>query len=188
MKGFTLLEILVASGAAFIIGVLLLTILVNNNGFFNQQAGVISKGLSLNDTMSTIDGYIRQASVIASGYPEVSPTYISGAQTLVLKLPAINAQGTIEGASDYFVITKDPSKPAILRAHIFPDPQSSRVAKDQVLTTLLQTVQFKYLDKAGAEVSPASAVSVEISMTVVTQAGLNQSTRTATGSTSLRNL
>lgn len=188
MRGFTLPEILITLGVAVIIGVLLLAILVNNNIIFYKQSAIVSEGLDLNDATREISSNIQQAAKIADGYPEDTSTFTTSSTTLVLKLPSLGVSGVIDNTYDFVVIAKDVSNPKILRLQTFPDAQSTRHQVNQVLTTLLQEIQFKYLDKDNAEVPFASAVSVETTLTVLAKTGFVTSNRTSTQVTTLRNL
>lgn len=186
-KGFTLLEIVLVAGLAIIVGTLLITILVQNNGFYYKQNSIIAEGLSLNDAMRGMDTYIRQAIAVAPEYTDGATSYTSGGQTLVLKLPSLNSEEIIENTYDFVVITKDPEKPNVLRLKIFPDVLSSRNGENLVLTTLAESYNFKYLDKAGNQVSPSSAVAVENTLSVLSKSGSIGSSRTSFSTVTLRN-
>lgn len=187
-KGFTLVEMLLALAVTIIIGVYFASILVNNSGFFYKQTAIINEGLSLNDAVSEIDKNIRQASSVAAGYPEASPTYTSGSETLVLKLPAFSDTGTISNTYDYVVVAKDAANPKVVRLLTFPDSQSIRPSTDLVLTTMLESITFSYLDKNNNPVTPSSAAVVSFEVKVSPKLGsIGGSSRTATMVTTLRN-
>lgn len=186
-KGFTLLELVIASGAAMVIGTLLMTIWVNNNGVFYKQNSLVNEGLTINDVTQKIEEYARQAVNVPGGYPESSPTYITGGQVLVLKLPAINSSGVIADTYDYVVVTPDSSKPKILRLMVFPDSQSTRPPSNTVLSSYLQSIQFSYLDVNSNPVTPTSAVSVGINLTVLSKLGSVGSSQNSSTTVSLRN-
>lgn len=187
MKGFTLLETVIASAVALVAGTFLVAILVNHSGLFYKQNSIVSEGLSLNDAMREIENNIRQAVYIADGYPGGSPDYTTGAQTLVLKLPALSQSEVIDGVYDYAVVTKDSSEPRVIRVLVFPDFQSTRKASNLVLTNLLESVQFEFLDKSGNLVAPASAASVGTTLTVLSKTGSIGSSRSSSAVTTLRN-
>lgn len=186
-NGFTLLEVVLVAGLAIIVGTLLITILVQNNGFYYKQNSIIAEGLSLNDAMRGMDTYIRQAVAVASTYIDGTTSYTSDGQTLVLKLPSLNSEEIIENTYDFVVITKDSEKPNVLRLRVFPDVLSSRKGENLVLTTLVESYNFKYLDKAGNEVPPPSAVAVENTLSVLSKTGSIQSNRTSSSIVTLRN-
>lgn len=187
--GFTLAETLLASSVAVIVGMFLVGILVNNTGVFYKQNSMVSEGLSLNDTMTAISNQIKQGVGVAAGYPESSPTILSGANTLVLKLPALSSEGPISDVYDYVAVYPDSSNPNVLRIQTFPstNPASTRPANDQVITSLLQSVQFTYLDRSGNTTTPDSAVSVGVSLTVLSKTGSVGSSHNANAVVVLRN-
>lgn len=188
MKGFTLIEVLITSTVGLIMAILMVTILVGNNGFFNKQNAIINEGLSLNDATAKMDDLIKQSASVAVGYPEISPSYNSGSNILVLKIPSYDAEGNITpDIYDYAIITPDSAKPQILKLLIIPDTLSSRIPQNLVLATILSSIQFKYFDKAGTEVSPNQATSVEANLTVMSKNGAIFSTRSAGMVTKLRN-
>lgn len=187
-KGFTLIEIILVAGIAVIIGTLLVVVLVNNSGMYYQENSTVTSGIGLNDVMDELSTDIKQAAAVVSGYPEASPNFTSGAETLILKLPALSASGNIPDVYDYLVISKDGTNPKILRKYIFPDPQSTRSAVDQVLTTMLDSIQFSYLDKSGNTVSPDVATSVGTTIKLLSKTGSVGSSKSATIMTTLRNM
>lgn len=187
MRGFTLLETVMAAGIALIVGTFLVAILVSHSGLFYKQSSIVSEGLSLNDAIREIENNIRQAVYVADGYPEGSPDYTTGSETLVLKLPALSESGVVDGVYDYVVVAKDPAQSKVMRIWVFPDPQSTRNASNLVLTTLLESVQFKFLDKSGDLVVPAAAASVGTTLTVLSNVGSIGSSRASSAITTLRN-
>lgn len=187
-KGFTLAETLIVAAIFLIVGTLLGAILVNNTGLYNSQTSLVTTGLNLNDVMREIDTYIRQASTVATGYPEISPSYLTGDSTLVLKIPSLNAQGMVSNTFDYVVITHDSIKTNLLREYIFPDPTSDRQSQNKVLSSILQSVVFTYLDRNNNVVTPALAEKVKTEVTVLTTNGLQNKSNNAITITNLRNL
>lgn len=186
-KGFTLVEVLLAAFVAVVVGALLVGILVNNSGFFYKQNAIISEGMGLNDSVRKIEDYIRQALSVAAGYPEASPVFTSGEQTLVLKIPALSPTGILVGVYDFVVVTKDQSNPKILTVKVFPDGQSQRPGAGTVLTVLLDSIEFKFMDKSGNIVAPAQASSVGVTLKILARTGAIGSSRETSIVTTLRN-
>ena len=185
--GFTLVEILVASAVAMIIGVFLMSILVNSNGIFYKQNAIVNEGLSLNDAIAEIDKNILQGVSVAEIYPEVSPLYTTDSHTLILKLPGLGAEGVLTDVYDYVVIARDADKNNILRKKVFPDAQSTRKSEDLVLTTILDAIDFSYLNKSGGSVNPNLATSISTVLAVKSGNELINSKRSSTTVTTLRN-
>lgn len=187
MKGLTLIELLVASALTIILGMVTVMILVSHNGVFFQQSLLVSEGLNLNDMTAELEKQIKQASGIASGYPQESPTYITGNQTLVLRLPGISATGVLTDIFDYVVITKDPSNQNLLLFRVFPTLPSIRSQADRVLTNILQNIDFQFYDNNDNTVNFSEATKVGFTISVVDKTGPVNTSRTASMITSLRN-
>lgn len=184
--GFTLVETLLATALAVIVGALLVNILAKNTGQFYQERSIVSSSLDLNDVLQKLGSDIRETSLITSGYPEASPTYTGGANTLVLKLPSLSSSGTINNTYDYIVVTADSAN--ILRRHVFADAQSNRKNSDEVLTTLLDTITFEYLDKNNLSVNPTQAVKIKVTLNLISKTGLISSKKSSSIIINLRNI
>ncbi|MDD2823300.1 MAG: type II secretion system protein [Candidatus Daviesbacteria bacterium] len=188
MKGFTLVEILIVTAIFLIVGTVLAGILVNNTGIYNSQSSLVTSGLNTNDAIHEIENFTRQASSVVSGYPDVSPTYISNSTTLVLKVPAFNALGVIANTYDYVVFTKDNAKTNLLWEYIFPDALSDRSSQNRVLSSILQSVEFIYLDKNDNIVTATSAEKVKTQITVLPGSNVSDKSRSSIIVTNLRNI
>lgn len=173
---------------AVVVGVLLIQILVQNNGLFYQQQAKVSQGLSLNDATSEIGSDIKSSSGVASGYPASSPTTLSSLGSLVLLLPSIDSSGNvISNTYDYLVITQDSKNNQILREITYPDPSSSRPSGNKVLVNNLSLINFYYLDSNGNGVSPASATQVRFVLNVLDNFGNNNKQSSSSAQITLRN-
>lgn len=178
IEGFTLVEILIASAIALIVGLFLTGILINNNGIFYKQSSLVNTGLSSNDVMSEIDKNIRQAT---------SVTDTSDSNTMILKLPALGENGMIDNVYDLVIIAKDANKNNILRKKVIPDSLSIRKSEDLVMTTILNSIDFIYLNKSGSVVNPQSATSVKTSLVVKSSFGATTSSGSSSAITTLKN-
>lgn len=189
IKGFSLIEILVAGTVASIAGALLISTLVQSSGVFSEQSAKISQGLISNDITTSVRESIKQASGVAVSYPETGTAlYSSGTETLILKVPAVDSQGNpIENITDYIVIAKDMQDPTILRRLYFKDPISFHKEENMVLTTKLSSVSFSYLDGQGNSVSPSSAAKVRFIINTSEKAGYSQTESSDSGEVNLRN-
>lgn len=186
-KGLTLIEILVALAITIVAGTLLFVIIVNSAGLFSLQSSKLQGGLNINDALMEVRKSIKQASSVASSYTGGSTTYTSGVNQLVLKVSSVDSSNNIiANTYDHFVFFLDQKN---FRFKIFPDPLSVRNAPDQVLSTVVDSLTFKYFNSAipPVEVTPASAAKVYISLILKQKAGAGFDTNTATAEASLRN-
>ncbi len=185
-SGFTLLETVIVSILALIVGIALVSILVNNTDLFYKEGSIVKSGVNMNDVLQTVSDSIQESSSVVTGYPERSPIYISASQTLVLKLASTDSSGSIPNTFDYVVFTKDPDKP-YFRMKTFPNPLSTRHTGDQILTTLLDAVEFTYLDKLDNQVPPGSATKVRAEISVLIQHGFSSTKQSSNIVVSPRN-
>lgn len=189
-KGFSLVEILLVAAISSIIGVLLVQVWVQNNSLFYQQTTKVTQGVSINDATTYIENDIKGASQVANGGPEsTSPfTYTTSANTLVLKLPSIDAQGgVIANTFDFIVIKADGANPKLLKRLVIHTDPSVRPDRDQVLLNNLSSLSFSYQDSAGNSVSPSSATKINFTVDVSTTIGANTEQRSASREVNLRN-
>ncbi len=185
MRGFTLPEVITVTLVAVIIGGLVLGIMVQNTRLFVQESEKVTQGLGLNDALIKIKSSIKEASSVASSYPQASPEFITGASEIVLKLPSIDSSGSIiDNTFDHIVFTKLSGK---LYFKLFPNSLSTRAAVDQLLAKSVEGVDFRYFDISGNEVAATSAVKVRVSVSLKQNVGLNIQTSTATTEANLRN-
>lgn len=170
--GFTLIEAIIGIAASSLVGILLISALVQNNGLFSQQTANINQGLNLTTAAGQISEVVKYSSSVEVSYPSASPQYISNSNTLVLSLPSLDSSGNnLEDIYDYAVITKDSQNVSILRKMIFPNAQSTRKSSNQVLTTRLAAINFYYYDIDGKIVSPSSAAKVGFALSQKEKAG-----------------
>lgn len=187
MKGLTLVEILITMGISIVVGMLLLIIIVNSAGLFYNQSSKLNLGLNTNDTLSQIRQSVKEASFIQASFTFGSDTYTSGTTQLVLKVPSIDSlSNIIVNTFDYFIFFQDQKK---LRFKTFPDPASNRKAQDQIFSTHVDSLTFKYFDLANPanEVVPTAAKKVLVSLALKQKSGISYETSIATSEANLRN-
>lgn len=186
--GFTLIEIIIASSIAVFAAIVLTSILIQSNGLYIRQNSKINQGVDLNFAASKINEAVKQAIFVATNYTSPQGTlYTTGANTLVLAIPAIDAsQMVIEGTYDFVVITKDDQKP-VLRRQIFPAAGSFRKSENLVLTTNLSDVSFLYYDNTGSVVSPNSATRIKYTINLSQNAALSNQSGSITNQINLKN-
>lgn len=186
--GFTLVEVLVVVAISAMVGVFLVAMLIQNIQVVSQQTIKTEQGVSLNDALSHINNEVKSAASIKATYPETSPLYTTGSQTLILAMPAVDSNNNvIENVYDYAVITVDASSPKILRKRIFPNPQSSRKSEDRVLLNRVSFVQFTYLNVLGEPVIPTLAAKVNFVLNVAETSAGKEKISSSSGQLNLRN-
>lgn len=188
--GLTLVEAIIATAIAAVVGILLPIIIINSTNLFYTQSSKVEQGLGINDALSKIRETIKESNSVAAAYPpQGAPTYNSNSGQIVLKIPALDSSGNaVSNAFDYFVFFLDGDK---LRFKIFPDTSlpSSRKSQDQILSLNVTILNFQYYNSATppSEVSPTAAAKVKISLTLRKKSGLEVETNSATSEANLRN-
>ncbi len=185
--GLTLIEVLVAMGIATVAGLLLLVIIVNSAGLFSEQSSKVQTGLNINDALSSVRGNIKRASAVAVSYTSGSTTYTTGSNQLVLKVPSIDSSGNIiTDTFDYFVFFLDQQT---LHFKTFPDSLSSRKTTDQIFSTSVDSLIFRFFSSANppVEVTPVDAAKIRITLVLKQRIGTNFAINTATSEANLRN-
>ncbi len=186
--GFTLIEVLLVGVIGSVVGILLISILVQNNGLFSTHSAQVAQGVGLNDIISEVSSSIKTASSVAPSYPSTNPTYISSTNTLVLSIPSIDASGNpVDNTLDFLVFTSDNQNQKILRELLFPDLSSSRKSMNKVLATTLSSINFSYSDLNGNPVSPSVASKISYTVNLSTKAGYGTEEASASSQAILRN-
>ncbi len=175
-------------GIAVLVGGLLFVIIVNSTGLFYKQSTKIETGVSINDALSAIRNSIKEAQSIEANYPGSQPfIYTTGLTQLVLKLASVDSSGNIIVDSfDYFVFYLDQT---ILRFKVFPNVLSQRKSRDQIFSTSVENLEFRYYNLANppAEVPPVSAAKIKITLSLEQKSGQAIERSVATTEANLRN-
>lgn len=190
IRGWSLLEVLVGVTVAALAGGLIINLMVSSNKLFFDQSAQISQGLSLNQAKLEITDLIKSSAGVAAQYPASgTPLYTAGANTLIIKLPALSAEGeVIESVYDYAVVEADPLEPGVLRKQIFKDNQSFRNTENKVLSTSLDSLFFSYLDVNNAPVAVDQAIRVSFVINLSTRSGFSENKNSGSGTVNIKNL
>lgn len=149
--GFTLVEVLVA---LFLVGLLLVFFLSlydwHGKVFKYEQARVLVTQSSRSISQALVS-YGSQAYHVAPAVTIAGITYNSGASTVILQIPSIDASGNpLTAKFDYVVFFQDASSLYLL---VEPDLSSSRSALLKQLSSTLSSINFTYNDVNFSNVS-----------------------------------
>lgn len=188
MKGFSLMEVLIAMSVAVVAGVLLMGMWVQNNNVFYKEQAVSSQQVNVNDVSDQISLSIRSAASVATSLSHNSVLYTTGLEALVLTIPSIDAnQKVIEDTFDHIIIAKDSQNTKVLKKFVVPNGASNRKSENKVLTTKLSEINFYYLDQNNLAVSPTSAAKINFSFKVLENYGGKTEESSKSGQVNLRN-
>lgn len=189
-RGVSLVEILTVVTVGSIAGFLIINLMISSNKLIVDQSAQIEQGLSLNQTKLEITGLIKSSAGVASQYPEQGVAQYTGdSNTLILKLPAIDANGNVlEAVFDYAVVEPDIATPAILRLRIFKDNLSYRKTENKVLSTSLESFSVSYLDAGNNEVQPPQSERIYFIVNLSTKSGFSENESSGSGIVNIKNL
>lgn len=187
-KGFTLFELLIVMALVSVVGVLLIQILIQNNGVYYDQTTKVSQGLNVNDTYNQIEKDIRTSGGVVASLVDGEDTYTTSSNIIVLKIPSIDSSGSIiSDTYDHLIIYEDGANNNFLMRKIIPNAISNRVYNKKVLLTNLSYLQFQYLDNSGSPISAVDASKINFIFNIKTAVGLNNQESSASGKVNLRN-
>lgn len=179
--GFTLIELLIAVGVLGLLILLLTSIFLSQTQYFDtEQIRLLLSGY-FDVAFPAMKNLIIMSEAILTSYNIQGQDYISGAETLVLKIPSIDInKKTISGQYDYAAIFKSVSDIKIV---LSPSVQSLRIAENR---TVAQNVSSFNIDYGG--ISPNLSKTVIISMTLAKTTPTNKTiTITRSMQATLRN-
>lgn len=176
--GLTLIEVLIAAGIATVAGVLLIVIIANSSGLFTNHSSQVTEGLNINDALAEMRGAIKQSTAVEAS---------SSVSQIVLKVSSVDASNNIiENTYDHFVFFLDKN---ILHFKVIRNSLSFRKDSDRVLSTLVDSLTFKYLNYANPpqEVTTTDATKVKVNLILKQRTGANFVTNIASTEANLRN-
>ncbi len=148
--GFTLIEIIIVIFVTVILLMGFFSLYDWHGKIYNYQQALVRVSGSSRDATQSIFYYTDQAyRVLAS-----SGSYTSGAQTLILHVPAVTAAGDpVSGKWDTVIFYTSGSRLFVL---IQPDAASTRRAGLKQLSDTLQSLTFSYNDPDFTQVTQVS--------------------------------
>jgi type II secretory pathway pseudopilin PulG len=155
-RGFSLVEAITVIGIMTIVLVMVTQIFSVTYDVFVKQTARTENETGAVLAARTVADLTRGASAVMTSQVINGTTYTTGADTLVLKLPAIDSSNNVLAATyDYVAIYRD----GTLTTKIFSDTDaaasSRRVDGKKLVTAYNQTMRFRYNDP---DVSKATRV------------------------------
>lgn len=182
-RGFTIAEILVVIGLFALLSVFIVGIYFSHDGLYHSQSAEINAVGTARGILDDMTDAVRESAAVASFYVYGGQTYSSDIDTLVLRLPAVDASGNpIPAVYDYAIYYIDSADPTKFRKVLDANPLSSRREEDRLLSDYLDAVSFVYNN------SPVeTANKVTINLTTSDASRLNTRNITLTQEAFLRN-
>lgn len=141
-EGFTIIEIVVVLFFIALIGTALFAVFTEHNKIYNFEQALIKATGSARTSLNEITEFGLQAHRVIQSQTVNSVAYTSGAQTLILQLPAIDSSGSIiNGTYDYVVFNLSGST---LTEQIQAGSGSARATGAKQLSTSVTSLAFTY--------------------------------------------
>jgi prepilin-type N-terminal cleavage/methylation domain-containing protein len=142
--GFTLIELLLVIFISVMLLGALFGLFVWHSRVYNYQQAVIAVAGSARQAMSAIGSYTVQAYRVVASHNFAGTTYSSGPETLVLQLPAVDANGNIlAGSWDYVVFYRNNNE---LLQTMDVHASSTRLAVTKTHSATVSGLTFTYDD------------------------------------------
>lgn len=187
-RGLSLIEVLIGVIIFGVGGAILVATMISSNDVFISQTAQVNQGLSINQTASKIEETIKYSAGVNLQYPPTgNAQFVSANNSIVLKIPSVDQNGMIlDSVFDYVVWHIDSANPQILRKQVFITSPSARNPENQVLSTSLKELQFRYFDANNNIVAPAQAVRVGFIVNLLEEGSSNESS--VSGTINIKNL
>ncbi len=161
MRGFTLIE------TVFVVGLTALLLLAIHSLYFSFTR-LASEESAEYDARSDASGVIRSVSNIVipanrilASHSFTTGSYSTGAETLVVRMPSVDATGAIiAGVFDYAVIYQEDSS---AHMRVEAGAGSVRQTREQIIGTSLTDLSFSY---NATDVTQATSVTVSVNASV----------------------
>lgn len=142
MGGVTLVEIMIVVAILAMTLVVLVDLLKRYHVTFQAQEATINTARSASAIITAVRHALLQANHVLASHSFSGTLYTSGANTLVLSLPAVNSSGdVISGKTDYIVFYVSGANAYVLTE---ADSASNRVSSQRQLSDVVQTLTFTY--------------------------------------------
>jgi len=143
--GFTLVEVLVVIGILGMISLFLTQIYLDYINLYRRENTAIDLNLANQTVLNNLSNDILVAVAVVPSYTVSGLNFTSGSQTLILSLPAFDAQKQIiSGVYDTVVYYLATSTPRKLIKRVVSAPTSSRTSQTKALNSDVSFLDFTY--------------------------------------------
>lgn len=159
-RGATLLELAVTVAVGSVVFLIIGAIFLAQGRFFAIQDAISETQVNAFAAADAVGRYAGSARAVVSGAAINGASYTTSESTLVLRLPAIDAQGeVIAGAWDHVAFTTDPSDPSRFLLDLEADAASARESLTIRPAAFVDKLIFRY---NAVEATSADAVELTI--------------------------
>jgi hypothetical protein len=157
-KGATLLELAVTIAVAAVVFFILGSIFLAQGRFLAIEDAISETQLHAFAAGDAVGLYASSARAVVASRTVNGTGYASATSTVVLELPAIDADGNVIASEyDYAAIGTDPEDPSLFMTDVEPSANSARAGGKHTRAQLVDKVIFRY-----NTVDPASATVLDL--------------------------
>lgn len=144
-RGMTLMELIVAIALSSIVAMVLGGVFLAQSRFYALQDAISETQLDAGRALDTAGLFLSSADSVLTSQTINGHAYATGTNTLVVRLPSIDASGDIVvGSYDYAAFGLDPDDVANFMYDIQASANSARVSGKFVKATLVDKLIFRY--------------------------------------------
>lgn len=162
LRGFTLLEALVAMALFLVIIVALSNVILSFYTLFSTEQATVDVSYSAHAVMRAVTDAAAQADRIVSSHAFFGTTYTTGPSVVVFELPSVDSSGNTLGSYDYVAVVASSTD-----AYEYTDAASgsARASRTRHLSDVLSSLVFTYGAADPTQASEVSAI-VQTAMSV----------------------
>ena len=157
-RGLTLLETVVAIAIASIILMIMGDIFIAQGRFFDIQQAVSETQIHAFRALDTAGPFLASADSILASRTINSQAYVTGTNTLIVRMPSIDDTGdVVAGSYDYLALGLNPANPTQFMYDLQSAAGTARVSGKFVKALFVDKLIFRY-----NTVSPTSASVIDL--------------------------
>ncbi len=139
LSGITLVELLIASLVATVIGAAIVIVFISGQNSFVVGTNLLEIHADARLAMEWIARDVQWTNQILANINIGGTTYTSGASEVVLSVPSVNAGDIVTGSFDSIVYTLNGTN---LMRLVVPDAASSRLRSSDIIANNINNLQF----------------------------------------------
>jgi len=168
IRGFTLVEIMIATGVSLIIVGIIVEVLMTSQRSFSTGVGLMRVHSNARLAMDQLTRDVKWARQIATSVTIGGTTYTTGDNELVLEVPSLDASGEILAVTfDTIVYHLTGASPDQIERIVSPDGASSRLSEEKIVANEVTAFDLSSGGVGLSSIANLQSVN-DISITVTT--------------------
>ncbi len=159
-NGTSLVEIIVYIFIGVLIALVITEIFISQTQIGDKQSAKTDIERNSVSGINTLKTITQSAITVVASRTFGSDLFVSGSDTLILKLPAVDSSGDlVAGSSDYVVFFRDPVNPALLKITTEAGTGSARIPGTKIISSFVDSIEFGY-NKSNITDSDAITITI----------------------------